>query len=103
VRRALDYIEGHLGDDIGVLELSAVAALSPAHFTKMFRGAVGMPPHRWLLERRLERAQAMLADPRASVTEIALACGFGSSQHFATAFRKSRGVTPSDYRRSRRS
>lgn len=60
-----------------------------------------LTPHRWLVQRRIARACEMLADPRVSVTEIALACGFSSSQHFATAFRKHMGATPSAYRRDR--
>jgi len=63
--------------------------------------STGRPPHRWLLERRVERAKAMLAaEPARPVTEVVLACGFATSAHFATVFRKVTGHTASAWRGS---
>ena len=101
IRRTIETLEDRLGEDIGLAELAAGVGLSPRHYAALFRAATGMPPHRWLTQRRLARACEMLHDPRLSVTEIAYACGFASSQHLATVFRHHRSRTPSEYRRER--
>lgn len=101
-RRVVEYLEARLAEDMSLAELAAVAGLSPNHFCTAFRITMGEPPHRWLVRRRIERARDLLADPRLSVTDVALAVGFGSSAHFATAFRKIVGTTPSAYRRELR-
>jgi AraC-like DNA-binding protein len=98
-RRVSEYLDAHLAKDVRLATLADLVGLSPSHFCTAFRLAFGEPPHRHLVRRRIERAKIMLADPRLSVTEIALAVGFGSSAHFATAFRKLTGATPSSYRR----
>jgi AraC family transcriptional regulator len=59
-----------------------------------------MPPHRYQTSRRVEQAKLLLAERAASVTEIGLAVGFSSPNAFATAFRKTTGVAPTNYRRS---
>jgi AraC-like DNA-binding protein len=79
--------------------LATMAGLSPAHFCTAFRQSTGLPPRRWQMRLRTERAKTLLADPRLSLTEIALACGYASSSHFATSFRRATGMTPSMYRR----
>ena len=60
----------------------------------------GLPPHRYLLNRRIARAKALMAESKCSLTEIALESGFSSSSQFATAFRRIESRTPSDFRRS---
>ncbi len=65
-----------------------------------FRASTGSPPYRYVLGRRIERAKDLLADTSLSITDVALACGFSSSAHFATAFRQAQGATPSSYRRA---
>lgn len=101
IRRSLEEIEARLAEDSGLVELAAAVGLSPSHYATLFRQATGMPPHAWLMKRRVERACEMVLNPSASVTEIAFALGFPSSQHFATVFRKHMGVTPTDWRRSK--
>ena len=101
VRRSLELLEARIADDIGLAEIANEAGLSSTHFAAVFRAATGMPPHRWLMKRRVERACGLLHDPGRPITDIALACGFSSSQHFATAFRKYMDTTPSAYRRER--
>lgn len=92
------YIRDHLNEDISLGRLAAVVGLTPSHFLRAFRDSFGMPPHAYVLNRRLEKAKALLADRTMPITAIALATGFGGSSHFATAFKKSVGVTPSRYR-----
>lgn len=92
------YIRDHLHEDISLVRLAAVVGLTPHHFLRAFRHTFGMPPHAYLLNRRLEKAKELLADGALSITAIALATGFGGSSHFATAFKKNVGMTPSGYR-----
>lgn len=101
LRRAIEYLEARIGDDVGLSEIAAEVDLSPSYLRDLFRTGTGEPPHRWLMRRRFERACEMLADPRVSITEVAHNCGFASSQHLATVFQKQLGTTPSAYRRER--
>ena len=94
------YIEEHLADEISLLSLAELAQLSPFHFSRAFKQSFGMPPHRYLTSRRIERAKTLLAERKLSVTEIALDVGFSETSSFTAAFRKVTGETPTDYRRS---
>jgi AraC family transcriptional regulator len=76
LRRVLAYIEEHLAEDITVTDLANVACLSIFHFTRAFAATMGVPPHRYVSQRRLESAKAMIATGRASLCEIALDCRF---------------------------
>jgi AraC family transcriptional regulator len=99
-RATRDYIDAHLADDIALADLAAIAKLSPAHFCRAFKASVGMPPHRYQMQRRIEEAKILLAKPQLSILEVALACGFGFSSSFTKAFHKATGVTPSEFRRA---
>jgi AraC family transcriptional regulator len=100
LRRVLDYIEQHLGEDISVGDLAEVACLSVFHFTRAFSASVGMPPHAYLSRRRLERAKALLSKGAVSLSQIAFDCGFSSHSSFTRAFRRVVGATPADFRRA---
>jgi AraC family transcriptional regulator len=102
LRRVLTYVEEHLADDITVADLANVACLSIFHFTRAFSAAMGVPPHRYVSQRRLESAKVMIATGRASLREIALDCRFSSETSFTRAFRRAIGVTPAAYRRTLR-
>jgi AraC family transcriptional regulator len=101
IQRAMQYLDAHLARDVGMAELAAEFGLSPGHLAAAFRRQTGLPPHRWLMRRRLERARDLLVGSCRSVTEIAHACGFASSQHLATLFKRQTGQTPSEHRRRR--
>jgi AraC family transcriptional regulator len=98
LQRVLDFMEASLGEDISLEDLAREACLSPYHFSRLFHEATGMPPHRYLVERRIQAAQRMLLCEQASMTEVALDTGFGSQASFTRAFRKVTGTTPSQYR-----
>jgi AraC family transcriptional regulator len=102
LRRVLDYIEEHLAEDITVADLANVACLSIFHFTRAFAATMGVPPHRYVSQRRLESAKVMIATGRASLREIALDCRFSSESSFTRAFRRAIGMTPAAYRRALR-
>jgi AraC family transcriptional regulator len=100
LRRVLEYIEEHLSDDMAVADLANVACLSIFHFTRAFSAAMDAPPHRYVSQRRLESAKAMIATGRISLGEAALACRFSSQSSFTRAFRRAMGMTPAEYRRT---
>jgi AraC family transcriptional regulator len=102
LRRIEEFLMAHLADDIGLDDLAAIADLSAKHFARAFRQSTGAPPHRWLIERRIERGKELLAASDHSLAEIALACGFADQSHFTAAFRKAVGATPGAYRRALR-
>ena len=95
----LDYIEAHLGEDTSLRQLAELARLSPDHFATLFRQSIGLPPHRYVLERRIARAKELLAGDQLSFAEIGYALGYTSQPHFITMFRKLTGITPGGYRR----
>jgi AraC family transcriptional regulator len=102
VRRVMERMETEIGSDLGLRELASGVGLSPSHLSAVFVAAAGVPPHRWLLRRRVERARNLLTRTRRSITDIALSCGFSSSQHFSTVFKAQEGCTPTDFRKGQR-
>jgi AraC family transcriptional regulator len=102
MRRVLDYISAHVADEIKLEELARVACLSTFHFARVFTLAMGVPPHRYVSSLRLENAMAEIAAGRLSLVEIALNARFSSQASFTRAFRRTTGITPSEYRLHRR-
>jgi AraC family transcriptional regulator len=98
LKRVIDIIEAHFTETISLRELAAEACLSPFHFSRLFRQATGLSPHRFVTERRVQEAQRKLASGHSSLVEIALETGFGSQVNFIRTFRKSTGLTPGQYR-----
>lgn len=98
LHRLVDWIEAHLDQALTLGAMAREAHQSEYHFARMFRTSLGVPPHVWLQARRIQRARHLLRYSQQSLTEIALACGFGSPSHFSNGFRQATGVTPSRYR-----
>jgi AraC family transcriptional regulator len=101
LRHVIEYIEANLDQDLTLAELARVAGFSVSHFKPLFRAAVGMPAHRFVLERRVERARARLLEG-GRITEIALETGFSHPSHMARCMRRVLGVAPSQLARSAR-
>lgn len=99
--RVFDYVESNVSQPIGIGDLASHAALSRHHFCRAFHAAVGMPPMRYVLVRRVEASKVMLRDDGVSIAEVAYAHGFSSQSHYTTAFKKITGMTPCEYRRNR--
>jgi len=99
-RKAVAYIEERLAESISLAELAQLVGLSACYFCRAFRQSFGMPPQRYQLAQRVERAKALLAKHAASVTDVGLAVGYNDASAFCTAFRRLTGLTPSAYRRS---
>jgi len=102
VRLVTDHLESRIGDKTTIAELAGLLDLSRFHFIRAFKKAVGMPPHQYMLRRRVERGQELLADQGLSVTEIAERTGFGGIAQFTRAFRQIVGTTPTTFRRELR-
>lgn len=98
LQRVLIYIEERLGETISLDDLAGEACLSSFHFARLFHQAMGRPPHRYLVERRVAAAQERLRTRRASMVEVALDTGFGTQANFSRVFRKLTGLTPRQYR-----
>jgi AraC family transcriptional regulator len=95
-----DYIESHLDENISLSDLAARSGCSVNYLMRLFKQAFGMPPHRYIIERRVERAKALLRlDRSSSIAEIAAACGFSNQAHMQTLFKRVAGMTPGAYRR----
>jgi len=102
-RRVKELLSSRLDGGVSLAELAALCECSVRHFARAFRQTTGTSPHRWLIERRLERATAMLDEPGTSLAEIASACGFANQSHFTRAFTRAVGTSPGVWRRERRS
>lgn len=98
--RIRDYIEENLANEISLEGLSQLVQLSRFHFARQFKATFGLPPHRYITNRRVEVAKSLLRESSLSVKEICLICGFSSAGLFVKAFRSSTGTTPSAFRRN---
>lgn len=99
LRRVIDFIEANLGKELMLNDLAQVAGGSVFHFSRAFKNALGDPPYRYLLRRRIERAKLLLTSSDLSLTTVALSCGFQNSAQFSKAFSRLVGVGPERYRR----
>ena len=102
LRRVNEYIDVHLEQTVRLKELAKVAGLSVFHFARAFKRSVGVTPNRYLSQRRVLRAQQLLADSDMSLSQIAFATGFSDQSYFARRFREQVGTTPSKFRWSKR-
>jgi AraC family transcriptional regulator len=98
LRRVLDHIEAHLGEDLSLAELAGVACLSPFHFSRCFKRAVGVGPRRYINCRKVERAQELVRRTDQPLAAIAQALGYADQSHFTNAFRTETGSTPARFR-----
>ena len=96
--RAKDRIDAASHEDWPVRRLARVSHVSEAHFARSFKDAFGLPPHRYLLTRRIERAVAMLRDSDMPITDIAFQTGWKSLGTFGRTFRDITGGSPGDLR-----
>jgi AraC family transcriptional regulator len=99
VNRVIDYIEANIGKELSLNELADVAQFSPFHFHRIFSSIAGETLNDFIQRIRIEKAAAkLLANPRKSVTEIGLECGFSGSSTFARAFKEVYKMSASEWR-----
>ena len=97
-KRVVEFIEEHLAEDVSLLTLAELVDLSVYHFARAFKQSFGVPPHRYHMDRRMDRARSLLQRPALSVTQIGIQIGFRETSSFTRAFRKITGLTPTEYR-----
>ena len=102
LRRVKAAIDERLLEGVSLSELAGIARLSECHFARAFKQSVGVPPHRYMLQRRLDFAAALICETDRQLTDVALAAGFSDHSHFTRCFVRYRGETPSAYRRRHR-
>jgi AraC-like DNA-binding protein len=95
-RVAVDMLQENLDGEVTLASIARRCQLSTSHFARAFRQSTGLPPHRWLLHRRIDRAKEALRDPLA---DVATTCGFADQSHFTRVFTKLVGVSPGEWRR----
>lgn len=93
-RRVREYLNENFVRKIMVTELASVAGVSPNHFIARFARTFGMPPHRYLINLRLDLAEKLLADGELAIAEVAYLAGFSDQSHLAATMKKYRGRTP---------
>jgi AraC family transcriptional regulator len=98
IKRAVDYIDAHLGQPITLGKMAEATGLTRMHFAAQFRAATGIRPHEYLLRKRIERARDLLLTSNASLVEVALNVGFQTQAHFTTVFKRFVGETPHRWR-----
>src|SRR5438045_8615192 len=99
LRAVVEYVEEHLDGGPSLAEMAAVAGLNPYHFARQFKQATGLPPHQFVILRRVERAKHLLragTDP--SLAEVAARAGFYDQIQFSHHFKRLVGVTPGQFR-----
>lgn len=100
LRAVAEYVDANLDQPIRLVDMAAQAGLSQYHFCRAFRAATGLPPHRFVLARRIEVARERLRNRALSIQEVAFSVGFADAGQFAKRFRKATGLSPREFRRS---
>jgi AraC family transcriptional regulator len=95
-----NYINDYLERQFSVDELAGIAQLSPYHFSRAFKKSVGISPHQYVIQQRVERAKQLLLQGKMSLSEIAIACGFSHQSHLNRHFKRLTGVTPKNLLKS---
>jgi transcriptional regulator GlxA family with amidase domain len=97
-RRVRDYILAHLAEDISNRVLAQLVGLSDCYFSRAFKQSAGVPPHRFVLQSRVERVKQLLVETGLPLAQIAITAGFTDQSHCTRRFRELVGITPSRFR-----
>lgn len=99
IRWAMDYIQTYFSSNITLKDICGEIHVSQYHFIRMFSKKVGLTPHRYLLNVRVQKAKELLSTGCYSVAETTVLCGFESIPHFSAVFKKLTGYTPAGYKK----
>jgi len=102
LQRVRDYIDAHLGDRLTLTDLAGVACLSPYHFSRSFKLALGIGPQRYVVRCRLKRAKTLMRRTNQPLAWVAQEAGFADQSHLTSVFRRETGMTPGQFRAARR-
>ncbi|MEG3841702.1 AraC family transcriptional regulator [Microcoleus sp. herbarium14] len=97
LQQITEYINEHLHEDIKLIELAAIAQISPYHFLRLFKQSMGITPHQYILQRRINKAKYLLRDSELSIAEIAFRVGFCDQSHLTRCFKRLLGMTPKQF------
>jgi len=100
IEQTLTYIDSHLEEDLGLAHLARHVAITPSHFSRVFKRLTGMNITDYVTAKRVMRAKEMLKLNDRNIAQIAEACGFGSIPHFHRKFKSLTGMTPAQYKHS---
>jgi AraC family transcriptional regulator len=98
-KRSKDMLAGDLTGATPLDQIALACGLSVSHFSRAFRRSIGLAPHAWLLQARVEAAKAMLRGRGSSLSMVALACGFADQSHFTRVFTRRVGLSPGAWRK----
>jgi AraC-like DNA-binding protein len=98
LQQVLDYIQTHLDRDLSLAEFAEVVNISPTYFAHLFKRAMGISPHQYVIQQRVERAKLMLSKTDLAIADIALQVGFSSQSHLTQQFKRLTGMTPKQVR-----
>lgn len=98
LRRAVGFIQDRLADDLSLDEIAGEAGMSPFHFARAFKAALGLSPLQYVIRTRIERAMVLLRTTRLPVAEIAWRVGYQDVSRFGQHFRRQTGTTPAAFR-----
>jgi AraC family transcriptional regulator len=98
LRTAIDYIQANLDRKLTLEAIAQQLNLSLYYFCNLFTQSMGIPPYKYVLQQRVERAKQLLKDENRAIVDIALECGFANQTHLNKQFRKLTGMTPKVYR-----
>lgn len=97
IARVLSYIDKNITEPLQIATLVEISHLSESRFKAKFAACTGTSPHKYVLNKKIEEAKRLLADPNHSVTQVCYQLSFSSSQYFATAFKRITTTRPSEY------
>lgn len=100
LQQAINYIQTHLNRDLSLAELASVISISPTYFASLFKQAMEISPHQYVIQQRVERAKLMLLRTDLAIADIALQVGFSSQSHLTQQFKRVTGMTPKQVRPS---
>jgi AraC family transcriptional regulator len=97
LKQVTEYIQENLSQDLNIIELAAIAQISPYHFIRLFKNSIGKTPHQYILQSRIERAKYLLQHSQLSLSSIAAMVGFCDQSHFSKYFKRIMGITPKQF------
>jgi AraC family transcriptional regulator len=98
LRQALEYIEDNLSQNISLVEIARQIDMSQHYFCRSFKQSIGITPHQYLIQQRVERAKQLLTRSKLTILDITDECGFANPSHFAKYFRQHTGISPRQFR-----
>jgi AraC family transcriptional regulator len=98
IQQSIEYINEHLHRNLTLTEIATELDMSQYYFCRLFKQSIGMTPHQYLIQQRVEKSKQLLKQPAAKIVDISAGCGFANPSHFARCFRQRMGISPQQFR-----